>query len=49
MFDENKFVNSVKLLPLNIKSINPMQNYLHIISSIVIERARAKLTFLSVY
>ena len=30
---ENKFVKSVRLLPLNIKSINPMQKYLYIINS----------------
>ena len=30
---ENKFVYSNKLLPLNMKSINPMKKYLHIIES----------------
>ena len=33
MFHENILVKSVKLLTLNIKAINPMQKYLHIIKS----------------
>ena len=30
IFDEKRLVKSVKLSPLNIKSINPMQKYPHI-------------------
>ena len=30
LFGEKRFVNSVKVFPLNIKSINPIQKYPHI-------------------
>ena len=33
MLGEDKFVYSLKFLPFNMKSINPMQKYLHIIKS----------------
>ena len=33
MFGEKRFVNSVKVFPASIKSINPIQKYLHIIES----------------
>ena len=33
LFDEKRFVNSVKVFPLSIKSINPIQKYPHIIES----------------
>ena len=33
MFKEDKLVESASLLLLNIKSINPMQNYPHIFES----------------
>ena len=33
LFGEKRFVYSVKVFPLNIKSINPMQKYLHITES----------------
>ena len=33
LFDEKRFVYSVKVFPLNIKSINPIQKYPHIIES----------------
>ena len=33
LFDEKRFVNSVKVFPLNIKSINPIQKYPHITES----------------
>ena len=33
LFGEKRLVKSVKLLPLNIKSINPMQKHLHVTES----------------
>ena len=33
LFDEKRFVSSVKVFPANIKSINPVQKYRHIIES----------------
>ena len=33
LFAENKLVKSVKLLPLNIKSIIPIQKYSHVIEA----------------
>ena len=33
LFGEKRFVHSVIVFPLNIKSINPMQKYLHITES----------------
>ena len=33
LFGEKRFVNSVKVFPLNIKSIKPIQQYPHIIES----------------
>ena len=33
LFDEKRFVNSVKVFPLSIKSINPIQKYPHITKS----------------
>ena len=33
LFGEKRFVYSVKVFSLNIKSINPMQKYLHITES----------------
>ena len=33
MFSEKRFVNSVKVFPASIKSINPIQKYPHIIES----------------
>ena len=33
MFGEKRFVNSVKVFPASIKSINPIQKYPHIIES----------------
>ena len=33
LFGEKRFVNSVKVFPLNIKSINPIQKYPHITES----------------
>ena len=33
LFGEKRFVYSVKVFPLNIKSINPMQKYPHITES----------------
>ena len=33
LFGEKRFVNSVKVFPASIKSINPIQKYLHIIES----------------
>ena len=33
LFGEKRFAYSVKLFPLNIKSINPMQKYPHITQS----------------
>ena len=33
LFDEKRFVNSVKVFPFNIKSINPIQKYPHITES----------------
>ena len=33
LFGEKRYVYSVKVFPLNIKSINPMQKYLHITES----------------
>ena len=33
LFDEKRFVYSVKVFPLSIKQINPIQKYPHIIQS----------------
>ena len=33
LFGEKRFVNSVKVFPVSIKSRKPIQNYLHIIES----------------
>ena len=33
LFGEKRFVNSVKVFPLKIKSTNPIQKYLHITES----------------
>ena len=33
LFGEKRFVNSIKVFPLSIKSINPIQKYLHITES----------------
>ena len=33
LFGEKRFVNSVKVFPASIKSINPIQKYPHIIES----------------
>ena len=33
LFGEKRFVSSVKVFPANIKSINPVQKYRHIIES----------------
>ena len=35
LFDEKRFVYSVKVFPLNIKSINPIQKYPHITESYI--------------
>ena len=33
MFNEKRFVNSVKVFPASIKSKNPMQKYSHVVES----------------
>ena len=55
LFDEKRFVNSVKAFPASIKSINPIQKYPHVIESyacilkifVVIDKKRSINTLIS--